>query len=102
MLDSHSRPVAPVSIGSEPWMFEEPIRWFVKLIRAVMPGTERAASALWMALASGRLGGTGPVPAAAMAIAVPAAMAVIRATTRASSRRVETVRRNFVTTPPFS
>ena len=77
-------------------MLLESIRWFVKLIRAVMPVGAGAASAEWIAFGSGLGGGTGPVPAAATAIAAPAAIADAKPATSASRRRVEMVRRNFM------
>jgi hypothetical protein len=61
---------------------------------ARIPGTFGAASALWIACASGERAGTGPLPAAATAIVAPAAIAASAPTITDSRRRVEEVRRN--------
>ncbi len=95
--DSHSRPVAPVRIGSVPWMSVESIRLSVKLIRAEIPVTCGAAAAWWSACASDSRAGTELLPTAANAIAVPPATAIMRPAIIASRRLVETVRRSFIT-----
>ncbi len=83
-------------------MLDASIRWLVKVMRAKMPCTGGAARAWRIACASGLGGGTGPGPAAATAIAVPPATATTTPAMIASRRRVETVRRYFIGTPPFS
>ena len=64
---------------------------------ALIPCTFGAASAARIAWASGLGGGTGPLPAAAIAIVVPAAITAIVPTITESNRLVEAVRRNLFT-----
>ena len=101
VVDSHRRPVAPVRIGSDPWRAVESIRLSVKLIRALIAFTAGAAAAWWSALASDSRAGTGPLPAAAKAIAVPPATAITSPAMIASRRWVEMVRRSFITAMTF-
>src|SRR5580704_2743838 len=67
-----------------------------------MPSIGLAPRASRIACASGFAGGTGPLPAAATAIAVPAAINAIAPAIDANRVRGELVRRNFMTNPPFS
>ncbi len=97
VVDSHSRPLAPDRIGSDPWRAVESIRLSVKLIRALIAVTAGAVAAWWSAWASGSRGGVRPLPAAAKAIAVPPATAITNPATIARRRCVETVRRSFIT-----
>ena len=78
-------------------MSAEPIRWFVNWTVALTPWTVGAASASWIATASGLAGGTGPLPEAATAIVVPAAITATTPAINASRRRVGAVRRNRFT-----
>ena len=79
-------------------MLLELMRLFVKLIWALMPSTGLADSAVWIAFGSEVAGGTGPLSVAAIAIAVPPAATTTTAAMSARRRRVETVRRNLMTT----
>jgi hypothetical protein len=94
------RPEPPWSSGSEPWISELSIKLLAKVIRAVMPETDFALSAWWIAWASGSRLGTGPLEVAATATAAHAAIAAATPPIDAHNRPVEAVRRNLIALAP--
>ena len=68
---------------------------FVNLIRAVTPAGSGAARPSWIACGSGLGGRLGPLPPAAMAIAVPPPTTITARAAKRTRLPVESVRKNF-------